>query len=1008
MSTVVRTTGNTTQDIGLGGCRLAFTLSNGNALIVVRDSNADTTHSGLGDNTGVDKIYVMESSDRVTWTTRQTITVPAATARVTATLYSNNDLSIFHQSTASDIRHNKMTYSGYTLSGWETVFTHGTNEFGAAIDSHVTPEGWLICGFIWVNTSTNAQGYRIYMKPTSGGAWSNIANITLDTSATIILACSAISVTSSITNVIGGGTYRQLHYAVGASVASLDTGVTVYNHWINTTTFVQNAAPSSSGTVVGVNSLLQASTYTQGREAKFFKFNSKIWLGVINSVGSASFFAVSFVTSTSGLVQDITTGTGVVMPTGGSVPLTSLDHTLGIAFANGTFVFFAGWYMPTLSISFGSSKIARLSGSTFDVGGGGTSAWWSADDTFVNNDRHMTLAASGGDTNNNLNRVDTLFLVRNFAIANTPWVWRQEYNHLVATLRESDKSPANASTVNTSNPVFNGYYQQQSLNAQTRGTLQVQAAKDAAFSTSLKDFTGTAYSNIGAANFTSQWNYNLVSITTPALLYLVAGASVWYYRMRVVDEFGVVSAWTTTSTFTVTHPSSASYVTPNSGAYVEYGSGQVFFQWLFNDPWSSDFQTAYQLVIIRTDTSATVYDSGKVTSGNQFTTTTTLSTSLKTIPLAWKVQVWDSGDQTAGYISPRPFTILDGPVITVTAPTSGGTVLTPNPVVTFSATTYTSVVIKTIAVSIYQNGAQVFSTGVIPPPGSNAAGTTYNIQVTGNLLHNAGTYSVQVAVTDNWGITSLSALIPFTAAWTPPAAPTGQAATVASYDVDVTGGFVDISWTNATLDTAFLYYRIDRRDDQRNPDTGTIEQTGLWSEIGRVYTSAATMHYHDYLAPSGYSVNYRIVQVVSRFGDEVPSNPSTTVTVLPSSANYWIIDSLSTFIFRLTNVTADSFSDAYEESEYNIIGRGLHLDQGQHLGFTGTLTAQLRSGGGTSARYKRQTLQSSKDQSKQLYLRNPFGDVFRVAIKSMQIDRIAGTGISEFVDVTIPYDQVAV
>ena len=38
-----------------------------------------------------------------------------------------------------------------------------------------------------------------------------------------------------------------------------------------------------------------------------------------------------------------------------------------------------------------------------------------------------------------------------------------------------------------------------------------------------------------------------------------------------------------------------------------------------------------------------------------------------------------------------------------------------------------------------------------------------------------------------------------------------------------------------------------------------------------------------------------------------------------------------------------------------------------------------------------------------LYLRTPFGDVYQVSAGQIQVERIAGTGANEFVNMTIPY-----
>jgi hypothetical protein len=139
--------------------------------------------------------------------------------------------------------------------------------------------------------------------------------------------------------------------------------------------------------------------------------------------------------------------------------------------------------------------------------------------------------------------------------------------------------------------------------------------------------------------------------------------------------------------------------------------------------------------------------------------------------------------------------------------------------------------------------------------------------------------------------------------------------------------------------------------------------------------------------------------------------PSDEKSVVPQSDGYWLIepssDNIGADAFKLSIVTGDSFSDEQEESEFTVIGRGRIVNKGQRLGYKGTLDVQLRDTGGTTARQKRLRLVNLQQTPRQLWLRNPFGDIFRVNISAMSIGRIAGVGSSEFCDVSIPYSEVS-
>jgi hypothetical protein len=110
--------------------------------------------------------------------------------------------------------------------------------------------------------------------------------------------------------------------------------------------------------------------------------------------------------------------------------------------------------------------------------------------------------------------------------------------------------------------------------------------------------------------------------------------------------------------------------------------------------------------------------------------------------------------------------------------------------------------------------------------------------------------------------------------------------------------------------------------------------------------------------------------------------------------------------YMLSNISDDSYTEEYETASYHVIGRGNHVDQGDRLGFNGTLTAKLRTSEGVTARQKKQVLEEIRALRRPLSLRTPFGDVFMVSVGDMQVSRIAGVGAEEFCDVSIPYLEV--
>lgn len=133
-----------------------------------------------------------------------------------------------------------------------------------------------------------------------------------------------------------------------------------------------------------------------------------------------------------------------------------------------------------------------------------------------------------------------------------------------------------------------------------------------------------------------------------------------------------------------------------------------------------------------------------------------------------------------------------------------------------------------------------------------------------------------------------------------------------------------------------------------------------------------------------------------------------------NSEDYWLIDPVTEIALRLYVVTADSYTDEYEEETMHLIGRGRHVEMGDRLGYSGSLSGQYWDFPGDSsheipaqtAREQRLRLEALKADRNVLYLRNPFGDIFQVTAGNIQIDRTPGVGQREYATYTIPYQEV--
>jgi len=211
-------------------------------------------------------------------------------------------------------------------------------------------------------------------------------------------------------------------------------------------------------------------------------------------------------------------------------------------------------------------------------------------------------------------------------------------------------------------------------------------------------------------------------------------------------------------------------------------------------------------------------------------------------------------------------------------------------------------------------------------------------------------------------------------------------------------------------DANWIEWTIYRQINQINPETGAVLAYGDLTYIGSSQSNAPIVSYSDRTAPSGVQVGYVIRQKVNRSGSLIESVNNTPVVVNTVSEGYWLVDPdpIDPLFgsFQLYNVTSDNYSQKYESETMHLIGRGNHEDQGDYLGVEGSLVAKFRNSGGTTARQKKLRIEAIRSEARPLIMRTPFGDMFYVSIRDIEVDRIAGQGLNEFCDVTIPYSEV--
>ena len=561
-------------------------------------------------------------------------------------------------------------------------------------------------------------------------------------------------------------------------------------------------------------------------------------------------------------------------------------------------------------------------------------------------------------------------------------------------------TPALGSTVSSSTPPLGATVDLNMKVPQSRVKMYWQFATSPDFATLQRNFIQTDANFFEVDNTDVDGNVVVFGDTLSTAQALRQG--VWYVRALTVDEWGKQGAWSASQTFTVSHPPSATPVGP-SGTNI-YGTGAVTFNWNFSDSYVNDFQTAYEVIVEKNSDGSLVYDSGKVTSTVRSHTSSTIPAVNKDTQLRWKVRVWDMDDVSGAFSSTMLFEIEDPPTITVNSPTGVSAQPTPFATANFTPTVAGGRTITKYSISITQGATTIYDTGGFvnnTPP--TATGVPIAFNSGSSVYKNNQSYSITIKVQDSDGLEATS-VVAFSTHWTPPLPGSNVAADITNYNVEGKG-YVRVIWDDTARDATFVNWIVYRKIDEIDPGTLTVLEAGSWVPLTSVYIPASTYIYDDYQASAAHKVSYYVSQVVSRFGDLIESETITPVVVYPHSDGYWIMT--DTGSIRLSIVTGDTYTDEYEESAMVIFGRGRYVDRGSYLGITGQLDARLRDTNGTSARMKKRKLEQVKSESQNTYLRTPFGDIYRVSVGNLSISRVAGVGEAEFVDVGIPYSEIA-
>lgn len=532
-------------------------------------------------------------------------------------------------------------------------------------------------------------------------------------------------------------------------------------------------------------------------------------------------------------------------------------------------------------------------------------------------------------------------------------------------------SPINTSTVSTSRPALGA-----SVAAMATGSLMRREwlfATNAGFTTGLTTITEV----VAILSPTPSGSYAFSAL--PARL----AQGVWYVKCRALDQDGVYGGYSAANSFTVSHPPTTTSRSPSASGSIQYTTTPTL-SWVFSDIDTDDFQTKYQVHLWKTSTPGTVLDSTLLTAAStSFQFLSGIDATWKDTELRWAIQVYDQDNITAGYSADTIFYLRDLPVVAVTAPAAAAVITTAAPLVTWTDT-------FTAGRTQSQFKVDLLLASVIMATSGWTSSAALSWQCPTNTVTVGPTWQVTVSVIDSVGLQG-SSTNNFTATY---AAPTTPSWTISNTNFPLQAQNV-LDWSASTADSNFYAWNLYRRV------TGTSPWTLIYTT-----TSVGIRTYNDYLAGSQVSYDYVVVQQTLSFGTYVESVYSFQTKVGVCAYYLLVCPSNPSLNMVLSNVKSDDFTNEIETQVILLIGRGRRLEKGSRYGYNGTLAAQLRGSATLTARQQRLALENLQISSYVIYLRNPFGDVYRADLSNVKITRVPGTGLNEYIDVEISYLEI--
>lgn len=973
----------------------------GTYLYVVWDNNNIST-AGWGDNSGTHKLYVYERTGTAAPVLRATITPPWTVGIFSTAIDQNNNLHIAVRSyDANNMQYYKVAYAGFAVTTSAIGAAAGTNDSFGSIDIDVSPDGSnvYVAFQFWRSTGALFAGVRWL----TGSTWRSLNINNEVTSGSRSLSREAIGICVASTAATTAG-YDKIIVCSGEGSTKSDQGCKV---------FVLSCS-KTDGTTSGLKKVI---TYDAGQQASSSLYGSRriylVWdathqiavLGLAKTLGNkvANVVTLDWNADQSSLIRrDIDTLTPGYASTNMRNPQFSYQLN-----ADGSLGFLSIFYM--------AKNDSRIGASNWYVSNYMWTMKWNATSrtmkpfhedhsTFDYANVDVTSIAGGSNRQIKGANTDVPILYRDTKTNRYTYYasWNAASDNLdggsaVVQTTPSDGAALTTTAFTYSSKVHTGQYREQS-----RYYVEYQFATDPAFSNIVLDDRRVPTSN---GQRTQVWNTDAPNARVQMPTLTPPNASVfhsgyWYMRARLVNQWEQVGSWTPTRVFTIGHPPVLVPTAPKDNVNIANYDGTVILSWDFRDTSAGDYQSAYQVQMFSAVDNSLVYDSGQIVSGNHYHTVTPPANG----DYYWKVLGWDSEGTPGVYSDSAYFSFVAPTTVTISEPLDNTDVDTGVPNIVFSADRD----ITAFYLTVFQSGTVVYATvqsGTIP------AGASHTVQIPAGYLANHQQYSFQIVVDDIYGNKGTSSIISFGTEWTPPASPSVINVDTSTYNQE-DEGYILVSWDDVPRDAGdtLLSWTVYRQDDLIDPFTKEVIESGTPQLVYEAQLTSDVYSFKDFFAPSGYKVSYSVHQVVLRDIQTIESEDDHYQESYPVSDGYWIIqpndDATDASAFKLGVVTSDSFTDEQEEEEFTVIGKGRVVNKGDSLGPNGTLNVQIRNTQGSTARDKVLRLRNVQKEVAQLWLRNPFGDAFKVNVSGIQFDRIAGVGNAEYVDAQIPYYEV--